>query len=204
MIRKLSFIFLTCISFGFRNIQSMDQPPKPKLDYKIRKGILHDRDGLKTLYKKVAATEGGLARTVDEVTDAYITKSLENGVKNGMIFVADLHGKIIGSFVEFKLEPKVFSHVLTDGTILVDPDYQRKGIGEALISNLQNEIKNHHPEIYRVEIIARESNPAIKGLYARTGFVKEGEFKGRIKGVNGKLESDIPMAWYNPNYKSTE
>ncbi len=201
MTRILIFTILSFLGNGFGDIQAMESVAKPKLDYKIRKGKLDDREGLKQLYKKVAATPGGLARTVEEITDAYIAKALESGVKNGIMFVADLHGKVIGSIIKYKLEPAVFSHVLTDGSILVDPEYQRKGIGEALITSLQNEVKNHHPEIYRVEIIARESNPAIKGLYARTGFVKEGEFKGRIKGVNGKLESDIPMAWYNPNYK---
>lgn len=176
---------------------------KPKLDYKIRKGTLEDRDGLKVLYERVAAIPGGLARTREEITDTYITKSLQGAIANGIILVADLNGQVIGSFVEFKLEPKVFSHILTDGTILVDPDYQRRGIGEALIRGMQEEVKDHHPEIYRVEIIARESNPAIEGLYKRTGFVKEGEFKSRIKGVSGKLESDIPMAWYNPNFQNS-
>lgn len=76
---------------------------------------------------------------------------------------------------------------------MVDLDFQRCGIGEALIKNLQDEIKNNRPDIYRVEIIDRESNPAIKELYARMGFKEEGHFEGRIKGVSGKFEADIPI-----------
>ncbi len=165
--------------------------------YTIRKMVVDDSEALKKLYQRVASRVGGLARTYDEITDAYIMQLLVRSINNGFALVAEYDGTLIGSIIKYKLEPKVFSHVLTEGSILVDPDFQAKGIGSMLIKTLLHEIEEHHPEILRVEIIARESNPAIK-LYERIGFKKEGRFEGRIKGVDGKLEADIPMAWINP------
>jgi putative acetyltransferase len=90
--------------------------------------------------------------------------------------------------------------VLAEGSIIVDPDFQGKGVGSHLIASFLKEVEGDHPEILRVEIIARESNPAIK-LYEKMGFKKEGRFEGRIQGVNGALEADISMVWINPQYK---
>ena len=62
------------------------------------------------------------------------------------------------------------------------------------------EIQENHLDVLRIEIIARESNPALK-LYEKMGFKKEGRFEHRIRGIHGKFEADIPMAWINPNFK---
>jgi len=173
---------------------------KTKINYIVRKGNINDKEKLKTLYKRVAAIPGGLARTEDEITDEYIDKALSNAVNNGLIYVAEYNGKLIGSVLKYKLGPRVFSHVLGEGSILVDPEFQGIGVGSAIFNALLNEIKEKHPEILRVELIARESNPAIK-LYERLGFKQEGRFENRINGITGKLEADIPMAWFNPNFK---
>lgn len=172
-------------------------------DYVIRKLKVEDKENLKLLYQRVAAIPGGLARTFDEITDDYIKKILFNGINNGLALVAEHQKKLIGSIIIYRLEPQVFSHLLSEGTILVDPDFQRKGIGSNLISLFLKEIEENQPEILRVEIIARESNPAIN-LYEKLGFKREGRFEGRIKGIDGTLEADIPMAWLNPNFKAYE
>ena len=170
------------------------------IDYVIRKIKANDRDNLKKLYVRVASIPGGLARTVDEITDSYIDKIMSAPLEKGLVFVAEHNHALIGSVVVHTLGPTVFSHILGDGTILVDPDFQGIGVGSAIFTALLNEIKEHRPDIMRVEIIARESNRAI-GLYERLGFVREGEFKKRIRGVSGTFESDIPMTWFNPNFK---
>jgi threonine/homoserine/homoserine lactone efflux protein/GNAT superfamily N-acetyltransferase len=168
-------------------------------DYIIRKATLDDEPALKNLYKKVAAIAGGLARTKDEITDAYIHKALSAGVERGLALVVENHDALLGSMIKYRLEPKIFSHILAEGSILVDPDYQGKGIGSKLISQFLQEVQDHHQDILRVEIIARESNPAIK-LYEKFGFKQEGRFERRIQGVDGNLEADIPMAWINPKF----
>ena len=40
-----------------------------------------------------------------------------------------------------------------------------------------------------------------KQFYEKLGFKKEGRFEKRIRGVAGKLEADIPMAWFNPKFE---
>ena len=171
-----------------------------QVDYRIRKATLNDRDNLKNLYQKVATIPGGLARTASEITDDYINKVLSNGMDRGLFLVAEFEDKLIGLMVKYKLEPKVFSHILSEGSILVDPNFQGIGIGSKIITTFLKEIEENHPEILRVEIIARESNPAIK-LYEKFGFKKEGRLENRICGINGKLEADIPMAWINPKFR---
>ena len=194
---KLLVITLTAIIMI--NFHRMNAMKSSKCIYDIRKATMHDKENLKILYHRVASILGGLARTKEEITEAYIDKSLFNGINNGLALVAEREGKLIGSIIKYKLEPKVFSHVLTEGSILVDPDFQGKGIGSNLIITFLNEIKQNHPDILRIEIMVRESNPARK-LYEKLEFKQEGRFEGRIKGADGKLEADIPMVWINPRF----
>ncbi|MBA3954152.1 GNAT family N-acetyltransferase [Candidatus Dependentiae bacterium] len=192
--------FLISLIFICFSSYAMNPTEKSKINYVIRPGNAQDRDNLKLLYRQVAAIPGGLARTADEITDDYIDKILANALTKGLIFVAEYNGQLIGSLLKYKLEPKVFAHVLSEGSILVHPDFQGSGIGTNLFLALFKELEEHRPDIYRVEIVARESNPAIK-LYERLGFKKEGRFEGRIKNSNGSFEADIPMAWFNKSFK---
>lgn len=173
------------------------------VDYMIRKAALTDKEAIKHLYQKVASTPGGLARTKEEITDDYINKTLSHGVHHGLFLVVESEGKIIGTMVKYKLEPKVFAHILGEGSILVHPDFQGMGIGSTLITAFLKIIENQRPDILRVELIARESNPAIK-LYEKLGFKREGRFEDRIIGISEKLEADIPMAWFNPKFNWTQ
>jgi putative acetyltransferase len=84
---------------------------------------------------------------------------------------------------------------------VVHPDEQGKGIGKQIFQNLLEEIKRHHPDIGRVELIARESNTKAITLYEKLGFKKEGRLEKRIRHSTNSFEADIMMAWFNPNYK---
>ena len=176
---------------------------KPKIEYAVRKGRASDRDNLKALYIKVAGIPGGLVRSSDEITDQYIDSILNSALERGLIFVAEYRGILIGSVLKYKPNIKVLSHVLDEGSFLVDPEYQGIGIGTQIYTALLDEIKEHHHDVLRVNIKVRVSNPAIR-LYERLGFQKEGEFKNLIRGVTGKLESVIAMTWFNPSFKDTQ
>lgn len=169
------------------------------IEYDIRKAAFSDKENLKTLYQRVAAVPGGLARTHHEITGEYIQELLDNGIRRGLMLVVEYEGKLIGAMTKYKVEPQAFAHVLTGGSILVDPDFQSRGIGNHLISLFLFEIEDHHPDILRVEILVRESNPAIR-LYKRLGFIQEGAFEKRTRAKDGGLEADIPFVWFNPNY----
>jgi ribosomal protein S18 acetylase RimI-like enzyme len=166
--------------------------------FSITPGTLEDHDALATFYRAVAAVEGGLARTEDEITDEYLGNFLKKSLDTGVILVARQPEtqQIIGEIHTYALGPKVFAHVLGELTIAVHPAHQGKGIGKALFTQLLAEISVNRPEILRVELIARESNQRAIELYQKLGFRIEGRLAGRIRGVDGGLEADIPMAWH--------
>jgi len=169
-----------------------------------RKARADDLPKIKLLYLKVSESIGGLARTQDEITDQYIAGNFENATYTGIQLVVDHPGnsdEIIAEIHCYKLAPKVFSHLLGELTIAVHPDFQGKGLGKILFTALLEEIKAHRKEILRVELIARESNQKAITFYQNLGFKIEGRLENRMNSGNGSLEADIPMAWFNPNFK---
>lgn len=160
----------------------------------IRKASMEDEIQLKQLYCSVAAIPGGLIRVVDEITDDYINRTLSKGTRQGLALVVEMNGLIIGSMIKYRPEPQAFLHVLAEGSILVHPDYQGRGVGSMLIKTFLHEVEHDYPDIYRIELVARASNPAIK-LYEKHGFVREGTLRNKVKNEKGVFEDDILLAW---------
>ena len=151
------------------------------------------------LYKLVSNNIGGLARTNDEINANYIEQIYSKSRKNGLQFIIkdNLNGhKIIAEIHGYKLEPKVFSHVLSEITLIVHPNYQGKGLGKDIFQHFLNDIQKNRLDIIRVELIARESNQKAIELYQKLGFTIEGKMKNRIKNLNNSFEADIMMAWF--------
>lgn len=170
----------------------------------IRKAVVEDLEKIFDLYNVVSQTIGGLARTENEITTDYVKNFVGKSLQNGIQFViADkLHNeKIIAEIHCHKLEPGVFGHILTELTIAVDTRYQGKGFGKKLFQTLLDDIMENRNDIFRVELIARESNTKAIRLYEDLGFKIEGRFVNRIKNNESFFEADIPMAWFNPNFK---
>lgn len=159
-----------------------------------------DLTAIATLYRAVAAIEGGLARTASEITDDYVANFLKKSLEGGVILVArQLESEqIIGEIHSYALGPKVFAHVLGELTIAVHPAFQGIGAGKALFTELLRQVSENRPDILRVELIARESNQKAIEFYQKLGFQIEGKFVNRIRSVGGGYESDIPMAWTRP------
>lgn len=170
----------------------------------IRKATVNDIPLMHKLYVAVSKTKGRLARTEDEVTEAYVRSFVQKSAQNGVQYIAvdKLRNKVVAEIHCYKLEPKVFEHVLSELTIVVDPEYQGRGVGKRLFQTLLNHVKEIRADIFRVELIARESNTKAIQLYKRLGFEVEGRLQGRIKNEENHLEADIPMAWLNPGFKS--
>jgi ribosomal protein S18 acetylase RimI-like enzyme len=162
----------------------------------IRTATIGDLSQVLGLYRRVAATPGGLARLVDEIDETYVHSFLSRAVANGLTLVAiEDRREIIGEIHAYSPNLYCFSHVLSDLTIAVDPEYQVKGVGRLLFTRFLNTVNKKYPNITRVELIARESNEAAIRLYESLGFSVEGKMKSRIRNVDGTLEADIPMAW---------
>ena len=172
-----------------------------ELKYVVREGKTSDLHKIVALYRTVASRSGGIAREADEVTEAYVSsfieKSLESGIiltiedpENPYILIAEVHTSKPGI--------KVFAHVFSDLTIVVHPNHQGKGVGKLLFGAMMEKIEAEHPEVLRVELIARESNEKAIDFYKKFGFRAEGRLEKRISDKTGKLEADIPMGWIQP------
>ena len=171
--------------------------------FEFRKATIKDTDAIFKLYKQVSKTKGGLARSDDEISKKYVEQFILKSLAKGVAFIiADkLHeNKIIGEIHCYKQDPKVFTHVFSDLTIAIHPDYQGKGLGKKLFETLLNYITASRRDILRVELIAAESNSRAIKMYEKLGFIIEGKFERRIATPDNKLQADIPMAWFNPKY----
>lgn len=169
-----------------------------ELKYTVKKGKHSDLHKIITLYRTVAVLSGGIAREADEVTESYVTNFIEKSLESGIILtIEDPENPevIITEIHTYKPGIRVFAHVFSDLTVVVHPDYQGKGIGKLLFRILLEETELNHPEIMRVELIARESNKKAIKFYEKFGFNIEGRLENRICNKNGILEADIPMGW---------
>lgn len=83
----------------------------------------------------------------------------------------------------------------------MDNEYQGKGLGKIFFETVLDYIMENRNDIFRVELIARESNTKAIKLYEDIGFKIEGRLVNRIKNNENNFEADIPMAWFNPNFK---
>lgn len=166
-------------------------------DYTITPANEGDTQALLQLYRAVAAIEGGLARSADEITEAYVNHFVREAQRSGLQLVAreNATGALLGEIHTYALGPRVFAHVLGELTIAVHPAQQGRGIGKALFTTLLECITHGRPDILRVELIARESNQKALAFYQQLGFQLEGRFNRRIRSVGGGYEADIPMAW---------
>jgi len=148
-----------------------------------------------SLYKTVAMIEGGLARRQNEISEEYVRHNYVSSRERGICLLARVDGLIAGEIHAFRPVPQVFSHVLSDLTIAVHPDFQGRGIGRLLFARLIEEVEHNHSGILRIELIARESNQRAIEFYKTLGFLVEGRMVNRIKSVGSGFEADIPMAW---------
>jgi putative acetyltransferase len=162
----------------------------------IRKAELEDSTSICALYWRVARSPGGLARLESEIDAHYVEQFLQRADKHGHALVAmNDQGHIVGEVHAYTPGLYCFSHVLSDLTIAVDPEYQGAGLGRSLFERFIADVVAQLPEISRIELISRESNTKAILLYESLGFVREGVLRRRIKNMDGSLESDIPMAW---------
>lgn len=155
-----------------------------------------DVDALLGLYRRVAARPGGLARLAHEVERPWVEGFVESTLARGVGFVVTNEGdELLGEIHGWVSPPEAFSHVLANLTVAVDPAAQGLGIGRRLFEHFVRSVRDEHPAILRIELVARESNARAIALYESLGFVREGAMQARIRSQDGALEADIPMAW---------
>ena len=162
----------------------------------IRATRTDDLPQILALYQRVAAKPGGIARLGYEVDEAYIQDFFRKASMDGVeLVVTNDADEIIAEIHAYSSGMYCFSHVLSNLTVVVDPALQGNGLGRLIFGAFLKQISTARPDILRVELIARESNQNAIAFYESLGFSIEGEFRSRIRNVDGSLESDIPMAW---------
>ncbi|MDQ1815100.1 GNAT family N-acetyltransferase [Massilia sp. CCM 9210] len=164
----------------------------------IRTADAKDHAQLVALYKAVARIPDGIARTPDEVTDAYVSGFMQKAAADGVEFVYEEDGVIHGEIHASRIGIAALAHLLTDLTIAVAPGCQGKGVGRGLFGALLAEVSERMPHITRVELFARESNVKARALYASLGFIDEGRLRGRVRNARGEIEDDTLMGWLRP------
>ena len=172
--------------------------------FTVRSVIASDEKKILSLYRRVAIRSGGIARSVEEISEKYIRDFMELSALTGIELVVDHphnQNEIIAEIHGYKLVPKVFTHIISELTIAVDPDFHGQGIGKLIFSHFLKYITDHRPDILRVELVTQESNEKALSLYKKIGFVIEGRLEKRIRMRGKELDADIPMAWFNHNFK---
>lgn len=172
--------------------------------YTVRLAEAADEGRILELYKQVAKALEGIAREEDEITPAYVCNNLQKAFTNAICLLIDhpdRNDALIAEVHCYKLEPRVFRHILSELTIVVHPYFQSKGLGKLLFTTLLHYIENNRSDILRVALKARESNRKAIEFYKKVGFVVEGRFEKRISNKDGSFEADIPMAWFNKNFQ---
>lgn len=159
----------------------------------MRKTNMQDIDSVFELYRRVAKVPGGIARLESEISKEYVANFLSKAEKYGLSLLEEDQGKVIGEIHAYSLELFCFSHVLSELTIAVCPNYQGSGIGRRLFEAFIDIVVKTMPHIIRIELITRESNVKALKFYESLGLIKEGRLISRIKNLDGSLESDIPM-----------
>ena len=172
--------------------------------FTVRHAIESDYPKIFSLYKAVAAEPVGIARSPDEITEAYIKGFMEESASSGVELAIENPTdpeSIVAEIHCHKMGLEIFKHVFSDLTIAVHPDFQGRGLGKMIFTHLLQFIEDNRPDILRVELFTQESNKRAIAFYTSIGFVPEGRLINRIPGTEGKLEADIPMAWFNPGYR---
>ena len=164
----------------------------------IRRATAADKDKILALYRAVAAVPDGIARTPDEVTDAYVTGFMQRAASDGIELVYEEGDDILGEMHASRVGIASLAHLLTDLTIAVSPAAQGRGVGRGLFQELLREVTMNMPHITRVELFARDSNVRARALYASLGFVEEGRLRARVNNARGEPETDTVMGWLRP------
>lgn len=161
----------------------------------IRRAIEADAGQVLALYKAVAAVPDGIARKPSEVTEAYVRGFMQKAAADGVEFLYEENGHVLGEIHASRVGIASLNHLLTDLTIAVHPEVQGKGVGRAIFQALLDEVRENMPHITRVELFARDSNVRARQLYASLGFVEEGRLRARVNNSRGEPETDTIMGW---------
>jgi len=168
----------------------------------VRNVNRNDREDIAEIYQAVAKSVEGISRRPHELTDTYVY-SLLNKKNSEIVFLVAVEddGKVVGAVHAIKNGLEMYTHILSELTVLVKPDCQSKGVGRQLAFAFLDHVFNQRPDVMRVEIEVIHILERVK-IYEAVGFIQEGQPKNRIRHVDGTFSDSVLMAWTNPNFVS--
>lgn len=140
----------------------------------IRPVAKQDRESLSSLLHRIEQFNAAEVTTALELIDAAIA-----GSPDYLIQVALKQGKLVG-YICYGPTP------MTEGTwdlywIASDPNHRGEGIGSALDSAMEAEIRARQARLIRVETSAEEAYGPTRGFYASMKYQEEARFRDFYK-----------------------
>ena len=156
----------------------------------VSEGDIHDVAAIYAFESVIANTGQIPHRDAKFWHDFYKTRE-----PNGVELVGIVDGKAVGHLGMILNHTPRRKHVGTFG-ICVHPDFQGLGVGKALMAEMLN-MSDNWLNLLRVELSVASENARAIGLYARYGFVVEGETRYDIFRA-GEYAHTTHMARFNP------
>ncbi len=168
----------------------------------IRTTTKHDRIRVAKIYRSVSGEMETITRRTHEITETYIFSLLNRAKDQIVSLVAESDdGDLLGVIHAVKNGLESYDHILSDLTIIVRPEYQGKGVARALGIAILEYIVENRPDVWRLEVESRTEKTRLD-IFAKAGFVWEGEIKNRIRNIDGSFADSILLVWFNPNFKA--
>jgi ribosomal protein S18 acetylase RimI-like enzyme len=122
---------------------------------------------------------------------AAVTPFFEHLAPTDVLVATD--GDAISGYIQFRRPTSLASnaHVWQINGVAVDPDYQGRGLGRALVEAAVHEIGTRGGR--RITLRVLSTNSEAQRLYARCGFIVEGVLKGEFILDNREVD-DVLMA----------
>ncbi|HFE9682902.1 TPA: N-acetyltransferase family protein [Clostridium perfringens] len=161
------------------------------MNLKIRDIEIEDYKEISKIRKMPGVMENILSNK-DEEEESIKEKTINRG-KNQYWYVAEENGKVIGLGILMNHGNLRKKHVGVI-TLMVNSDYQNKGVGSLLMDKLIN--LSESLNIIRLELCVFRDNYKAINLYKKFGFKEEGiKVKSALK--NGEYIDEIMMARIN-------
>ncbi|HAT4255113.1 GNAT family N-acetyltransferase [Clostridium perfringens] len=161
------------------------------MSLRIRDIKIEDYKEISKIRKMPGVMENILSNKDEE--EELIKEKIINRGKNQYWYVAEENGKVIGLGILMNHGNLRRKHVGVI-TLMVNSDYQNKGIGSLLMDKLIN--LSESLNIIRLELCVFRDNYKAINLYKKFGFKEEGiKIKSALK--NGEYVDEIIMARIN-------
>ncbi|WP_221372922.1 GNAT family N-acetyltransferase [Clostridium perfringens] len=161
------------------------------MNLKIRDIEIEDYKEISKIRKMPGVMENILSNKDEE--EESIKEKIINMGKNQYWYVAEKNGKVIGLGILMNHGNLRKKHVGVI-TLMVNSDYQNKGVGSLLMDKLIN--LSESLNIIRLELCVFRDNYKAINLYKKFGFKEEGiKVKSALK--NGEYIDEIMMARIN-------